>query len=403
MRKLVRLRTRPSRDGKTFKYFLDFKDETGRRRHLSLRHADWRKAQRQRDQKERELRMGVTVPESMTLSTFLEDSQRRSQGQVRESTLVERKIAMDHLIQAIGDMDYLKVEHRHGELFLQTCLDKGNSPATVNKKLAGVKRLFQLAVVRGQLETNPFQYVCMRKVPRRKVHVYSDDECNRLIGSAREFFFHSSWTPCVPWDLLVLVALCTGMRRGELLNTTWRNIDFDKRTIDVSAKVDTDQTWEWHVKDTDRRRLPLTEQVLLLLAKHYEGQPEGYPYVFVTPGRYERIQQNREQGKWTVRHGRCPVNNFTRQFKSILACANIDEGEFHDLRRTCLTRWLSNGLSEYDVMTLAGHAKFETTRQFYIAVREDLLDRARAVSTEAMDGDFVAHLLRTPSGSSERT
>ena len=79
----------------------------------------------------------------------------------------------------------------------------------------------------------------------------------------------------------------------------------------------------------------------------------------------------------------------------ILAHANIDQGEFHDLRRTCLTKWLTNGLSEYDVMNLAGHAEFETTRRFYLAVREDLLQRARAVSA-AMDSNFVAHLLRAP-------
>jgi len=62
MQELVRLRTRPSRDGKTFKYFLDYKDENGKRRQISLRHADWRKAKRQRDQKERELRMDVSIP-----------------------------------------------------------------------------------------------------------------------------------------------------------------------------------------------------------------------------------------------------------------------------------------------------------------------------------------------------
>ena len=121
------------------------------------------------------------------------------------------------------------------------------------------------------------------------------------------------------------------------------------------------------------------------------------PYIFVPPRRYDRIQQNRERGKWTMLQGKCPVNNFNRQFNAILAHAKIDKGEFHNLRRTCLTRWLINGLSEYDVMNLAGHAKFETTRQFYLAVREDLLKDARAVSAEAMNGDFVAHLLRTPS------
>jgi len=133
-----------------------------------------------------------------------------------------------------------------------------------------------------QLESNPFQYVGKRKVPRRKVHIYTDDECDRLVRSAKQFFLHSNWTPCVPWDLLIIVALCTGMRRGELLNTAWWNIDFDRQTIDVSPQKDIDQAWEWHIKDTDRRTLPLTEQVLLLLTKHYEQQPEGYPLHFRT-------------------------------------------------------------------------------------------------------------------------
>ena len=142
----------------------------------------------------------------------------------------------------------------------------------------------------------------------------------------------------------------------------------------------------------------MTEEVVLLPAEHQAKQPEGYPYVFVPPKRYERIQQSRQQGKWTMRHGKCPVNNFNRQFSAILAHAKIDQGEFRDLHRTCLTTWLFNGLSEYDIMTLAGHADFETTRQFYIAVREDLLQRVRAVSADAMNSNFVAHLLRAHSG-----
>ena len=141
-------------------------------------------------------------------------------GQVRESTLVDRKTAMEHFIEAIGDIDYLKVEHQHGKHFVQACLDRGNSLATINKKITAVKRIFQLAVERGQLESNPFQHVHKRKVPRRNVHIYTDNECERLIRSAKEFFYHSSWKHCVPWDLLIVVALCTGMRRGELLNTT---------------------------------------------------------------------------------------------------------------------------------------------------------------------------------------
>ena len=80
----------------------------------------------------------------------------------------------------------------------------------------------------------------------------------------------------------------------------------------------------------------------------------------------------------------------------ILSRAGIEQGTFHDLRRTCITNWFAYGLSEFEVMTMAGHASFETTRKFYLAIRSDLLDRAREASSEAMKTISVAHLLRTP-------
>ena len=393
MRKLVRLRTRPSRDGETFRYFLDFKDETGRRRQVSLGHADRRKAQRQRDQKERELRMEVSVPESMKLSTFLRDSLARTRGQVRENTLREHVFAMQHFIEVVGNIDYLKVTHSHGEDFVQACLDKGNSPATAAKKLRHLKRLFQLAVSRCQIDDNPLRYVSDPKSPKKEVHTYTPDECRRIVLAAcspqiRAFL--------VPWDLLIVVSLATAMRRGELLNATWSDIDFDAKVIKVTPKKETDETWEWHIKDTDRRILPLTNEIVHLLAEHQAEQPSGYPYVFIPTSRYDKIQQRRSVGKWSVRDGLYPLNNFNRQFTHILEQAGIHEGEFHDLRRTCISNWLENGMREYEVMALAGHADFGTTHKFYLAVSKRLVSRARDASREALGSDFVAHLLRAP-------
>jgi len=137
----------------------------------------------------------------------------------------------------------------------------------------------------------------------------------------------------------------------------------------------------------------LTDDVLKLLTALQECQREGNPYVFVPTPRYDHIQELRKTGKWTVEKGRCPLNNFTREFNKIRTLAGIDYGEFHDLRRTCLSNWLENGLSEFDVMTLAGHSKFETTRRFYLAIRKDLIDRARVISEQTEEDN----LLRAPS------
>jgi hypothetical protein len=102
---LVRLRCRPSRDGKSFVYLLDYVDEDGRRRRISLGHADRRKAEKQRVQKERELRMGLVAPESMSLRDFVEDSLIRTGDQIRESTRHEYRAAMEDFIGVVGNRD----------------------------------------------------------------------------------------------------------------------------------------------------------------------------------------------------------------------------------------------------------------------------------------------------------
>jgi integrase len=391
-RELVRLRNRPSRDGRTFTYLLDYVDEDGKRKRISLGHADHRKAEQQRAQKQRELTMGCIGAERIRLSELLADSLERTRGQVRPSTLEEHDTAMRHFIDAVGDIFVQDVKHRHGEAFIQARLDKGNSPATANKKIGSLKRLFQLAVRRGQLAENPFRHIQHIKVPTRKVHVYTDAECRRLLDAAA-----TPWRPdSLDWELLIAVALSTAMRRGELLNTTWADIDFERLTITVSPKLETTHTWEWRIKDSERRRLPLTTDVAELLKTRRAAQTQLRPYVFIPPSRYPSIEERRQQGKWTLEDGRCPVNNFDRGFRALLERAAIENGEFHDLRRTCLSRWLANGLTEYDVMQLAGHSEFSTTHRFYLAVRSDLIDRARAATVAAMGASFGTRLARAP-------
>jgi len=115
-----------------------------------------------------------------------------------------------------------------------------------------------------------------------------------------------------------------------------------------------------------------------MLVEHQSHQPDGYPYVFVAPSRYDHIQQLRKAGKWNICDTRLKIiNNFKRQFEIILKRAGINGGQFHDLRRTALTNWFANGLRENDVRILAGHSSFTTTHRFYLAVADDLVDRAR--------------------------
>ncbi|OHB49687.1 MAG: hypothetical protein A2Y10_05895 [Planctomycetes bacterium GWF2_41_51] len=375
MKKLVTLWQRPSSDGRSFTYYMIYFDSNGKRKQKSLGHADKRKALKQCSELENELTNNYVGPESMRLSQLIGDYTKRTKHQVRESTLREAKMAMRDFIKCIGDIDYLNVKHQDGEYFLQHFLEKGNSPATVGKKLRHLKRIFQLALERRQLEENPLHFIKQPKVAKKLVRILSPQDCETLIKAATQYQATKNY---LQWELLIKLALCTAMRRGELLNITWRDIDFDKKTIEVSPKPDSDFTWLWRIKDTDRRKLPLTDQVVTMLAELQSIVSEGYPYVFVPSERYDYIRNVRKSGKWFEEHGKCPINNFTRQFQNILKMAGLKDFEFHDLRRTCLSRWLERGLSEFEVMNLAGHSTFETTRKFYLAVNNNLVDRARA-------------------------
>jgi integrase len=341
----------------------------------------------QRAQKEKELKMGYIEPGSMRLGEFMKDSLARTGDQIRESTRKEYASAMNDFIDTVGDIDYQSIQQTHGELFRQICIDQGDSPATVAKKLREVKRMFQLAMERGQLNKNPFKFIKVPRIPKQKIRIYSDDECGRMIRYASEIQDAS----ILEWDLLITVALTTGMRKSELLNLVWSDIDFGEMLIQVSPKENTVQTWEWRIKDTDRRVLPLKDDVSQLLIALQNQRPEGYPYVFLPPGRYDHIQKElRPKGRWTLSSARSTIiNNFTRLFDKILSKANIKKGTFHDLRKTAITNWFRKGLSEYDVMTLAGHSNFETTHKFYLAVADDLMERARRATTHQVSRELL--------------
>jgi integrase len=391
MKQLVRLRMRPSRDGNSFAYFIDYKNESGKRRRVSLGHADRQKAKRQQAQKERELRMGVADPESTRLSEFVTDSLTRTGDQIRESTREEYRRTLKDFIRVIGDKDLQRVSLQDGERYRQACLDEGNCPATVVKKLKEIKCLFQTAVKRRQLDENPLAHIQMPRYSPKEVHVFTEAECDRIVRTAQDFVDRRQAGNVVRWDLLVLMALCTGMRRGELLNCTWSDIDLAAQTLTVSPKDDAKETWPWLIKDCDRRVLPLTQEVVQMLADHQSRQPERHPYVFVLPARYVYIQdQLRAKGKWRYSDSRQKlVPKFNVAFGKILGRAGIDRGTFHDLRRTAISNWLAKGLSEFEVMKLAGHSNFSTTHRFYLRVRDDMIDRARKASIRAANGDLA--------------
>jgi integrase len=145
----------------------------------------------------------------------------------------------------------------------------------------------------------------------------------------------------------------------------------------------------------------LAEDVLTLLIALQDRRPSGYPYVLVPPKRYDRIQlirQGKPKGRkkiWTYEDARNSViNNFTDMFGEIRDRAGIKQHKtFHDLRRTAITNWFYEGLKITEVMRLAGHSKYDTTLKYYLAVKDDLVDKARKAIKHRVSKEMLERCL----------
>ena len=242
---------------------------------------------------------------------------------------------------------------------------------------------FSLAVKRGQLEENPFEGIPLMKTPQGSVRLLNSNEIDRLLRVGIKNTI---------WKARILIAKTAGLRRGEILNLTTNDVDYDKSRIIVQPKSNSSETWRWVVKDKERRELPMIEEVAQLLARIQANLPDGQPYLLISPERYQHMIYLKRAGKLKDRVAKCPDNNFRRNWLHLCSKAKVEDSTFHDLRATCITEWLEQGVMPHEVQRLAGHSSIETTMRYYVGIRDEMIDKARQASEVALSQDPVTVL-----------
>lgn len=129
---------------------------------------------------------------------------------------------------------------------------------------------------------------------------------------------------------IVLTALQTGMRRGELLNLQWGDIDLMTNQI-MLTKTKTDEP----------RQIPMTKQVKEILMSRWNAQPKD-SFVFTNA-----------KGQ--------PYKNLRNDFNRAVGEAGIENFRFHDLRHCFATSLLASGVNLVAVQQLLGHKNIKTT------------------------------------------
>ncbi len=141
---------------------------------------------------------------------------------------------------------------------------------------------------------------------------------------------------------LVIVALDTAMRKGELLKLQWKDVDFSMRLITITAM---------NSKTAKERKIGMTSRVFEQLQELWNKSPQD--------------ETNLVFGI---------KDNFQNGFTNILNEAKIEDFRFHDIRHTAITRMVNAGLPPMEIMKASGHTQW-TTFARYVNPNEDSVKR----------------------------
>ena len=250
--------------------------------------------------------------------------------------------------------------------------DAGNHPGLAPITVKNTRRYLIMcldqAVRSGLMKANTAKETKSPKVEKQKVRALSKEQANALLKVAKvkgETVY-----------MALLLALSTGMRRGELFALRWEDVDLNPKggAVTVNQSVTTVGgriVWTKPKTESSQRRIPLTIDVTAKLKKFKAWQTE-----------HRLVMGDKWENSGLVLanlYGRLNnPNNFTiEHFKPLLKKAGIpDDVKFHDLRHTHATLLLQQGVNIKVVAERLGHAKATMTMDVYSHVMPDMQDAA---------------------------
>lgn len=268
----------------------------------------------------------------------------------RSEQETKQRILDNHLVPFFGPTRLFDVRVRQIERFKAKQLEAKLKPKTINNQLAVLSRMLNCAVEWEYLEAAP--RVKWLKAPKPEMTFLEFDEAERLVQAAEHGLER----------LLILTALNTGLRIGELLALRWDDVDFERRQIHVRRSyirghVDTP-------KSGRDRVVPMTADIFASLRsyRHLCG-----PLAFCnTDGSYL-------------------TDNQTKHLYRACRKAFLDEFGWHVLRHSFASHLVMRGAPLKAVQELLGHATIDMTMRY-----AHLSPAAKNEAISLLDGNNTA-------------
>jgi len=207
-------------------------------------------------------------------------------------------------------------------------LKRKRSEPTVNRYHTALSSVLEVARTRWHwISENPARKVARGQENRGRTRFLSDDERKALLEACKA----SRWNQLY---LLVILALSTGARLGELLPLRWSDVDLKKGMAFLEE-----------TKNGERRALPLIQAVQTELSKQVRRIDS--PFVFPSPFNNEEHYQG-----------------FREHWDEARAKAELEDFRFHDLRHSCASYLAMNGATLLEIADVLGHKTLAMVKRY---------------------------------------
>lgn len=277
------------------------------------------------------------------------------------------QVVKDYIIPHLGKIALNKLNPQHVQRWINQLQDEKKSARTVLYCRSILRAALNQAMKWELIVRNPATLIDPPSYKRPEIVPLTPEQatslCKAIEGDRLE--------------ALYLIALCLGLRKGEILALKWADIDSNKQTIKVSGtlqRIDKKLVITEPKTEKSRRTLPLPESIAQHLKAHHKRQFE------------ERMKAStvwQETGLVFTNPDGSAIDQKTLStwWYGILKKAQIERRRFHDLRHSCATFLFAQGVEARMVMEILGHSQLSLTMETYTHVLSE--SKVQAVNSVA--------------------
>lgn len=278
------------------------------------------------------------------------------------------------LIKSFGGTKINKLNPLQIQDFINEQTTKGLSGATVKKYYDILNIALNQAIAWRIIQYNPCKVVEHPKASKAKMAVLSVDQVTILLNYTKESEFNIMYLP-------LLLAITTGMRRGEILGLTWKNIDLETGIITVENNLTRLVTGKiiLTTPKTDRsmRNISMLPSTIAILNQYKDEMEKS---------KIELGDAYNKEDYVCCWHDGSPLkpDYLTHTLSKLLVKCNLPHLRFHDLRHTHATLMLTNNINTKVVSERLGHSDITTTLDVYSHIIPGMQKEAARILDETL-------------------